>query len=59
MGIICHRISFFSRWHNWNIEYYAFGKGELQDEWRLRMDPLCGDLRPTGTTYEIRQVDLS
>jgi hypothetical protein len=54
MGIIHVRISFFSRWHNWAIDYYAFGIGELQDEWRLRMDPM-GDIG-SGVTYQIKPV---
>ena len=56
MGIIHCQISFHHRLHSWAIDYYAFGIGELQDDWRLRMDPLCDPLRPTGTTYEIKQV---
>jgi hypothetical protein len=55
MGIIHVQISFFSRVHNWTIDYYAFGIGELQDEWRSRMDPM-GSIG-SGVTYRIEQVD--
>ncbi len=56
MGISHVQISFFHRLHSWKIDYYAFGMEELQDAWRLRMDPLCDPLRPTGTTYQIDQI---
>ncbi len=35
------------------IAYSAFGIGELQDMWRVKMDPLGGTI---GTMYEIKQV---
>ena len=56
MSIIHVRVSFFSRLHSWDIDYYAFGIGELQDEWRLKMDPLMGSPRLEGVTYQIEQV---
>jgi hypothetical protein len=57
MCVIHTKVSFFPRGQpSYAIAYSAFGIGELQDVWRARMDPLCDPLRPTGTTYEIKQV---
>jgi hypothetical protein len=57
MGIIHVQIAFFSRVHSWDIDYYAFGITELQDTWRLKMDPLMGEPRMAGVTYCIKQVE--
>ena len=56
MGIIHCQVSFFSRVHSWVIDYYAFGIGELQDDWRREMDPLMGPMRPVGITYQIDHI---
>jgi len=56
MGIIHVQISFFSRVHDWRIDYYAFDIAELQDEWRRMMDPLMGEPRMDGVTYQISQI---
>jgi hypothetical protein len=57
MCVIHVRVSFFSPEHSWDIDYYAFGTGELQDTWRLKMDPLMGGPRMAGVTYRIGQVE--
>jgi hypothetical protein len=56
MCVIHCQVSFFSRVFNWSIDYFAFGIGELQDEWRRKMDPLMGSPRLDGVTYQIAQV---
>ena len=56
MGIIHIQVSFFAKSHAWTIDYYAHGVGELQDQWRREMDPLCGWLRPIGVSYQISQI---
>jgi len=39
---------------SYDLAYSAIGIGELQDMWRVKMDPLGG---PIGTMYEIKQVN--
>ena len=56
VGVIHCRVSFFSRVHSWAIDYHAHSVGELQDHWRLELDPLMGSCRQSGLSYEIRQV---
>lgn len=57
MCVIHAKVSFFPRGQpSYAIGYFAFGMGELQDMWRVKMDPLCDPLRPIGTIYEIKQV---
>jgi hypothetical protein len=55
MCVIHCQVSFFRRGVlSHVVGYSAFGIGELQDMWRVKMDPLGG---PIGTMYEIKQVN--